>query len=68
MDLKITKAKNKDFSFREFMIRQPTKGGTDGATDTFIKILKKGEKEQAIITKDRLPSDEVTIGKSAITF
>ena len=36
--------------------------------DTFIKILKKGEKEQAIITKDRLPSDELTIGKSAITF
>ena len=36
--------------------------------DTFIKILKKGEKEQAIITKDRLPSDEITIGKSAITF
>ena len=29
---KDNKGKNKDFSFRESMIRQPTKGGTDGAT------------------------------------
>ena len=36
--------------------------------DKLIKILKAGEKKQAEITKDRLPSDEVTFGSSGVTF
>ena len=36
--------------------------------DNLIKILKAGEKKQAQITKDRLPSDEVTFGSSGVTF
>tara|TARA_R100000426_G_scaffold74882_1_gene52533 strand:- start:162 stop:368 length:207 start_codon:yes stop_codon:yes gene_type:complete len=36
--------------------------------DNLIKALKAGEKKQAQITKDRLPSDEVTFGSSGVTF
>ena len=36
--------------------------------DTFVKILKKGEAENIKINKNRLPDDDVTIGKASITF
>jgi len=36
--------------------------------DKFINVLKAGEKAQAKITKDRLPTDELTLGKSGATF
>ena len=39
-----------------------------GLLNNFIKILKKGELEQAKIQKNKLPQDDVTIGTSGITF